>query len=367
MKIGILGSGQLGRMMALAGRPLGLTFSFYDTPLNPPISDLGPYFNPDVDDDALNKFIDANDVFTYEFENFLPDLAQKVAEKKPFYPFVENLARSQDRGREKRLFTELDIPVPPYEIARSEDEMQKAFQKLGVPVVVKTTTMGYDGKGQAVVRDLSVADTLWEKFQTEVIIEQFVPFRRELSQVAARNRRGDIVFYPLVENFHYEGILRYTLAPAPNLCDDLTVQAQNYVGRILDHLGYVGTCTLEMFETEAGLFANEMAARVHNSGHWTQDGAVTCQFENHLRGIMDWPLGQADVRCYTAMINIIGELNDPYQVLEMPGTHLHLYDKSERPGRKIGHMNICADSQADLVARIKELNRFLPACAPVLQ
>lgn len=366
MKIGILGSGQLGRMMALAGRPLGLTFSFYDTPPNPPIADLGPYFNPDVDGDALSKFIDANAIFTYEFENFLADLAQKVADQKPFYPFVENLARSQDRGKEKALFTDLDIPVPPYKIAQSEDEVQEAFETLGVPVVVKTTTMGYDGKGQAVVRDLATAETVWEKFETEVIIEQFVPFKRELSQVAARNKRGDIVFYPLVENFHHEGILRYTLAPAPNLRDELTAQAQQYVGRILEHLDYVGTCTLEMFETTEGLFANEMAARVHNSGHWTQDGAMTCQFENHLRGIMDWPLGQADVRCHTAMINIIGELNDPHQVLEVPGTHLHLYDKRERPGRKLGHINICADSHIDLVARIGELKRFLPDCAPVL-
>lgn len=367
MRIGILGSGQLGRMLALAGRPLGLTFSFYDTPPNPPISDLGPYFNPDVDDDALAKFIDANDVFTYEFENFLPDLAQQVADKKPFYPFVENLARSQDRGREKGLFTELDIPVPPYKIAASENEVKKAFEALGVPVVVKTTTMGYDGKGQAVVRELSVADTVWEQFQTEVIIEQFVPFRRELSQVASRNKNGDIVFYPLVENFHYEGILRYTLAPAPGVSAELTAQAQKYVGSILEHLNYVGTCTLEMFETEDGLFANEMAARVHNSGHWTQDGAVTSQFENHLRAIMDWPLGQTEVRCDTAMINIIGELSDPHQVLQMPGTHLHLYDKSERPGRKLGHINVCADSPADLIARIKDLQRFLPADAPVLQ
>ncbi len=256
--------------------------------------------------------------------------------------------------------------MPAYKIANSEDEVRAAFEALGVPVVVKTTTMGYDGKGQAVVRDLATAETVWETFQTEVIVEQFVPFQRELSQVAARNKRGELVFYPLVENFHHEGILRYTLAPAPNLRDDLTVQAQNYVGRILDHLDYVGTCTLEMFETEAGLFANEMAARVHNSGHWTQDGAVTCQFENHLRGIMDWPLGQADARCHTAMINIIGTLNDPYQVLEMPGTHLHLYDKSERPGRKIGHINICADSQESLIERVRDLHRFLPEDAPVL-
>ena len=366
MKIGVLGSGQLGRMLALAGRPLGLTFSFYDAPLNPPTSGLGTYFNSEINPDALAQFIASSDIFTYEFENFQPEVAHQVAKNKPFYPAVSNLICSQNRRNEKELFESLKISVPAYRIAHSEEELIQAIRELTPPVVVKTTTMGYDGKGQTVVRDLTKANTIWSEFQTEVIIEKFVPFVREVSQNAVRNKKGDIAFYPLVENHHHKGILRYTLAPAPNLKPEHETQAQHYVRSLLEHLNYVGSLTLEMFETENGLLANEMAARVHNSGHWSQNGAITCQFENHLRAIMDWPIGQTTPVGYTAMINIIGDHNTPHQVLEIPGAHLHLYDKSERPGRKLGHINVCANSYAELIDKIHQLARFLPAEAPIL-
>lgn len=366
MKIGILGSGQLGRMLALAGRPLGLTFSFYDTPLNPPASGLGTYFNSETCSDALAQFIASSDIFTYEFENFQPEVAHQVAKDKPFYPAVSNLICSQNRRNEKELFELLNISVPAYRIANSEEELIQAIRELTPPVVIKTTTMGYDGKGQTVVRDLTKADTIWADFQTEVIIEKFVPFVREVSQNAVRNQKGDIAFYPLVENHHHEGILRYTLSPAPNLNPECEIQAQKYVRSILEHLNYVGSFTLEMFETEDGLLANEMAARVHNSGHWSQNGAITCQFENHLRAILNWPIGQTTPLGYTAMINIIGTHNTPHQVLEIPGTHLHLYDKTERPGRKLGHINVCSDSYAELIDKIRQLARFLPAKTPIL-
>lgn len=366
MKVGILGSGQLGRMLALAGRPLGLTFSFYDAPHDPPASGLGTYFNSETNPDALAQFIASSDVFTYEFENFQPDVAHQVAKDKPFYPAVSNLICSQNRSNEKGLFESLNIPVPAYRIANSETELIQAIEELAPPVVVKTTTMGYDGKGQTVVRDLAKAKTLWADFETEVIIEKFVPFVREVSQNAVRNKKGDIKFYPLVENYHHEGILRYTLAPAPNLTSERENQAQDYVRSLLEHLDYVGSLTLEMFETEDGLLANEMASRVHNSGHWSQDGAITCQFENHLRAIMDWPIGQTTPLGYTAMINIIADHNNAHQALEIPGAHLHLYDKSERPGRKLGHINICAESFEELIKKIHQLARFLPAEAPIL-
>lgn len=367
MNVGILGAGQLGRMLALSGRPLGLTFSFYDAPENPSASQLGTYFNSEADADALTKFIAVSDVCTYEFENFQQDIAQQVEKAKPLYPAAKSLGNSQHRGKEKAFFEHCDIPVPPYRIAQSHSEIMQAIEELTLPVVVKTTTMGYDGKGQAVVRERAEAETLWEQFQTEVIIEQFVPFKREVSQIASRNQQGDTVFYPLVENYHHEGILRYTLAPAPNTQPERTEQAQTYVGNILKHLNYVGTLTLEMFETEDGLSANEMAARVHNSGHWTQNGAYTSQFENHLRAIMGWSLGCADARGISAMINIIAEHNNPHDALKIPGTYLHLYDKTERPGRKLGHINVCAESYAELIEKIHQLARFLPAEAPILQ
>lgn len=370
MRIGVLGAGQLGQMLALSGYPLGNRFTFFDT-TGSPSADIGETLC-DPSGAALQDFLAQVDVVTYEFEHLPLPLVQQVAAHKPLYPSAEALRVCQNREAEKSLFDALNIPVADYRLVDSAEQLADACRELmhqgAAAVVAKSITEGYDGKGQAVLRDPAEAQQAWQQIgHARLIVESFVNFVREVSIIAVRGREGDVVFYPLAENHHAEGILRYSLAPLPDVSASVQQQAEGYIHRLLDSLNYVGVLTLELFQQADGtLLANEMAPRVHNSGHWTQNGAVTSQFENHLRAVQGLPLGVTDAIAPTCMVNIIGTLGDVKALLEVEGAHLHLYGKSERPGRKLGHLNLVAEDLPTLLERVEQVSRLLPG-APAPQ
>jgi len=361
-RIGVLGAGQLGRMLAIAGYPLGQKFGFYGTSHDEPSALLGHMYNQSDDTNSLSQLVEFADVITYESENTSVEQVREIAKTTPVYPAEKSLFVSQHRGREKAMFDQLNIPCAPYQVVDSLESLKIAVAEIGLPAVLKTTTEGYDGKGQFVIKDESQVDQAWlEIGNRELILEGFVDFQRELSIVAVRNANNEHVYYPLVQNVHHEGILRYTIAPARQVSAEIQQQAEEYMHSLLDELDHVGVLTLELFETVDGLVANEMAPRVHNSGHWTIEGAYTSQFENHVRAITGLPLGDTSPRQpLAAMINIIGETGPVDKVLKMPNAFLHLYDKAERAGRKLGHINVLAVDEESLYKDIQALSDFLP-------
>lgn len=362
--IGILGAGQLGRMLAMAGYPLGQKFGFYGFSKDEPSALLGHMFTHEDETDSLEALIDWAEVMTYESENTDLEVVRRIeAAGVPVYPGPDSLYYSQHRGREKGLFRELDIPTAPFEVVDSLEALQRAVETIGTPSILKTTTEGYDGKGQYRLRSAEDVQAAWAAIgEREAILEGFVNFHRELSIIAVRGRTGEMVFYPLVENQHHEGILRLTLAPAEAIDPAIQHAAQDYMRRLMTRLDHVGVLTLELFETDAGLVANEMAPRVHNSGHWTIEGAQTSQFENHIRAITGLPLGSTQpLTSWCAMVNIIGRTGPIEDALRLPGVHVHLYDKTERPGRKLGHLNVVAHSAWAREQALTALAPFLPA------
>jgi 5-(carboxyamino)imidazole ribonucleotide synthase len=292
-------------------------------------------------------------VVTYEFENVPVAAANHLAERVPVYPSPRALEVAQDRLKEKHLFRDLGIGTAPFAPVETLADLTAAVEVLGLPAVLKTRTQGYDGKGQRVLRrgeDLAVAfGTLGGR---PLILEGFVPFRRELSILAARSRTGETAFWPLVENVHRDGILRLSIAPAQGGDATLTDAAAALAGRALEALDYVGVLAIELFEHDGRLLANEMAPRVHNSGHWTIEGSRTSQFENHLRAVLGLPLGSTGSIGVAAMVNLIGETPDPASLLEIDGSHLHLYGKPARPGRKLGHVTLVESDRAALDAAL---------------
>lgn len=360
--LGILGGGQLGRMMALAGRPLGFRFHFLEPKDGPPVTDLGPVIQAAYDDpDALSRLARATDVVTYEFENVSLEAARILSELGPLHPAPAALAMAQDRLDEKAGFQALGIPVAPHAPVETREELHEALEVLGYPAVLKTRRMGYDGKGQAVLQSPEDVASAWDRLgpRGPLILEGFVSFQRELSQVAVRGLDGEVAFYPLTENVHREGILVESLAPAPNVTSALTDQAQGFLRDLLSHLEYVGVLAVEFFQTPQGLVANEMAPRVHNSGHWTQDGAECSQFENHVRAVTGLPLGSTKARGPIRMLNLLGEVPDARRLLELPGVHLHLYEKAPRPGRKLGHVNVTGSSSEQVDERAAAVRKLL--------
>ena len=364
MKIGILGAGQLGRMLALSGLPLEHQFFFYD-PSGKPTAGIGTIYanesGKESEEQLINRFLNQVDVVTYEFENISHPLTLEIAESKPLHPSSESIRVCQNRKFEKQLFTDIGIPTAPYRIASSLEALKTAVNTLGTPVVVKSVTEGYDGKGQAVIRAPEETEEAWNQINhPELLVESFVNFNRELSIIAVRSQSGEVRFYPLAENIHHNGILRYSIAPAPQVNAELQNEAESYIRGLLEAMNHVGVLTLELFETDKGLIANEMAPRVHNSGHWTIEGAQCSQFENHIRAVADQPLGSTEADRVSCMVNIIGKKGDINQLLSLPYVHLHLYDKEERDGRKLGHINIQADSYKELVWRVENVAAILP-------
>ncbi len=365
MNIGVLGAGQLGRMLALAGYPLANRFTFLDT-TGHPSAGIGEVIILNLDEEPdrrhLEAFLEKVDLVTYEFEHLPVSLVQAIEEVKPVYPSSEAIRVCQNRAEEKALFDRLGIPTPAYRLVESAEALEAAARELGCPVVAKSVTEGYDGKGQAVIRDPSEAADAWRSIKhPRLIVEAFVDFVREVSIIAVRGRDGQVAFYPMAENQHLDGILRYSIAPMPDLDDSVQQTADGYIRALLDELDYVGVLTLELFQTrDGGLLANEMAPRVHNSGHWSIDGAVTSQFENHLRAIQGLPLGDTSARMPTCMVNVIGREGEAAEILTLPDAHLHRYDKSERPGRKLAHVNLLAPTHDALLERVRACAALLP-------
>lgn len=340
--IGILGAGQLGRMLALAGYPLGMRFRFLDPASNSPASLLADHLAFDYTEKfALEEFARGLGVVTYEFENVPVDAARYLEKFVPVYPSPIALEKAQDRFIEKSFFCELDIPTPKF-----TTDMNIS---VGFPAVLKTRRMGYDGKGQTIINS---AAQLKDQNSNEMILEEFVSFERELSIIAVRSKSGETRFYPLVENQHRDGILRLSLVTG-NVPAELQQQAEEYAARVMSALEYVGVLTIEFFEKDGRLLANEMAPRVHNSGHWTIEGAVTSQFENQLRALSDAPLGSTSPLGACAMVNLIGTVPDVKSILKIEGAHLHLYDKAPRPKRKLGHITFV---EKDVETLQKKLN-----------
>jgi 5-(carboxyamino)imidazole ribonucleotide synthase len=358
-RVGIVGAGQLGRMLALAGYPLGIHCLFLDRSASSPAAQVAPILTGDLEDPALLAALAAgSDVLTFDWENISGKALAPLEKLTQVRPPRAALEVSQDRIAEKALFSKLRIPVAAHAAIDSKAQLMRAIRKLGLPGVLKTRRLGYDGKGQFVVRGLPQIDEAWAAIGGPgLIYEKFQHFSREVSIVGARSALGDTVFYPLSANTHGGGILHYSIAPYAN--PGLERRARIYLKRVMNALAYVGVLTIEFFVVQGRLIANEMAPRVHNSGHWTIEGCVTSQFENHLRAICDLPLGSTRALGHTAMINFLGKMPDRERLLAVDGLAFHDYGKEPRPGRKLGHCTIlksrAAERNSALVDTLKSI------------
>ncbi|MDZ4771872.1 MAG: 5-(carboxyamino)imidazole ribonucleotide synthase [Planctomycetota bacterium] len=348
-RIGILGRGQLARMLERAGQPLGQHFEFVDDP--------------------SARFMSGVEVVTFESENWSVRDVERAAAGVPVFPSTRALSIGQDRQYEKELFDRLGIATAEWSWISRGFELPDAVERVGVPSIVKTRRGGYDGRGQWTLRTLAdIGRVAVELGERSAIVEQLVPFRRELSIVAARGADGAIVYYPLVENHHERGCLRITLAPA-RVDERIQSSARTMIRALLVELDYVGVLALELFEVAARdgtstLCANEIAPRVHNSGHWTIEGSKTSQFENHLRAISGLPLGDTETLGPSAMLNLLSHLPELRAVLSVPGAHPHVYDKEPAPGRKLGHVTLRADTESELARRLDELSLRIDISLP---
>jgi len=359
--VGILGGGQLARMLALASHSLGLRVRVFDPAPDAAAAAVAEHICAPWDDvAAIARFCEGLEVATLEFESVPLATALAVAAKVRLAPSVRALAATQDRLAEKQLALNLGIPATPFANIECIDDIERAARQIGFPAVLKHRTLGYDGRGQTVVRSSEEVRAAWrEGGERPSLLEELVNFDRELSLVAARTTGGQIALYPLVENLHRDGILRRTIAPAPDVSNAVAAEAQRSTALLLAHLDYTGVITLEFFERDGLLLLNEIAPRVHNSGHWSIEGSETSQFENHLRAILDLPLGSTALVGCSALVNIIGILPDAERILRMPDTHLHLYGKAPRDGRKLGHVTARAPDALLLEERMKTLQQLL--------
>jgi 5-(carboxyamino)imidazole ribonucleotide synthase len=361
MTVGIVGAGQLGRMLALAGYPLGLDFLCLDPAADAPAGQVAPLLHGAFTDPALLKRLAQRcEVLTFDWENVPAQSLQAVtrAHGARICPPVAALTAAQDRVSEKRLFEQLQIPTTRWQAAGSQAQLQRALAAIGLPGVVKTRRLGYDGKGQAVVRSAADAARAWQQLGgAPLIYEELVPFDCEVSIIGARSVTGEIAIYPLCGNVHAQGILRVTRAPYGP--PQWQRSAATYLRRILRHFRYTGILAIEFFVRRGRLIANEMAPRVHNSGHWTIEGALTSQFENHLRAILGLPLGSTRALGHSGMVNLIGSIPARAGLLKLDGLHLHDYGKKPRPGRKVGHCTLVEGTAARRDARTLRLLKDL--------
>ena len=363
MRIGIIGAGQLGQMLGLAARELGLEVCYLDPSPAPPAAGCGPVVQRPFDDpDALADMAALCDVITYEFENVPVAALQQIEGRVPVYPPVAALRHAQDRLYEKQLFEELGVPLAGYRTVDTRADLVAAATELGLPLVVKTRRLGYDGKGQYVVRTGDDVDAAWRALRGQALIaEQWIPFDFEVSSIGVRDARGNVRIYPLTRNVHRNGILHTSRSPidAPGLAE-LAAAATR---KLLEHLDYVGVLALELFALGNKLLANEFAPRVHNSGHWTIEGAATSQFENHLRAVAGLPLGPTENRGHAGMLNLIGEI--PAAARELQEGTLHDYGKQPRPGRKLGHITVTAKHAEQRDALLDVIEETVTQSAPV--
>lgn len=362
-RVGVLGAGQLGRMLAIAGLPLDIRCQFFDPVAGSPASHLAEQKVADYGDlPALNSFAAGVEVITYEFENVPVEAARLLEQRQPVLPPPLALEKSQDRLVEKSFFRELGIPTPKFVTVNTIKQLTDGLDIIGRPAVLKTRRLGYDGKGQIKIERGAEIEAAWNLLKgAPLILEQHIPFEREFSILAVRNQQGETAFYPLIENHHRNGILRLSLAPAPGVTAELQSEAEACARKLLTRLDYVGVLAIEFFLHGGHLLASEMAPRVHNSGHWSIEGAVTSQFENHMRAVTGLPLGAVDVNGVCAMLNLIGTLPDAARLLAIPGVHLHHYGKEPRPNRKLGHITLLAPHRTALRAIMKIVAETLSA------
>jgi 5-(carboxyamino)imidazole ribonucleotide synthase len=365
MRVGVLGGGQLGRMLALAGHRLGFTFRFLDPSSDAPARRVGELVVGDWSDaGAIERFVSGLDLVTYEFENVPASAAHRIADETPVFPPVAALETAQDRLCEKALFNSLGIPTAPYAPVSSLAELEAAVDGVGAPGILKTRRAGYDGKGQARLGTARDTGAAWAALtqgasSAELIYERFVDFEREVSVVGVRSADGATAMYPLTRNVHAAGILRASFAPDGD--GALERRAHAATRAVMERLRYVGVMAIELFVVRdasgaSTLVANEIAPRVHNSGHWTIEGAVTSQFENHLRAIAGLPLGETSMvlpGAHAAMLNLIGATGPLAGTLAIPGAHAHLYGKQEREGRKVGHVTFVGTDPRVLEDRVR--------------
>jgi 5-(carboxyamino)imidazole ribonucleotide synthase len=356
-----MGAGQLGQMLALAGSRLGCEFRFLSPDEHAPAGRIAELIVADYNNqEALAHFAEGLDVATYEFESISAGAVQFVAGRVPVHPSPAALELAQDRAAEKQGFERLGIPTAPFAVVDSMREIREALAHTGTPAMLKSRRHGYDGKGQAAIRTRDDVATAWVTIgAVPSIVESMVKFRRELSIIGVRSTTGETAYYPLVENHHSEGILRFSLAPAPSVSEEIQALAEDYASRIMLDLDYAGVLALELFETPEGLVANEVAPRVHNTGHWSIEGADTSQFENHLRAICGMPLGSTGMHGAAGMVNVIGVEPNFGGLQAVEDVHVHMYGKSPAPKRKLGHITVTADDLDGVRAKVGQLRNVI--------
>jgi len=364
-KVLVLGAGQLARMMALASKPLNIEVRAYDVGSDKVID---PLVNSLVYGDLEDGLAFA-DVITAEFEHISHDVLAICEATGKLFPSSQAIKTGGDRRLEKALLDDAEVANAPHKIIHTKEDFDAALDSLSLPLILKSALAGYDGKGQWRLKDKAESEAIWLDIQAffdgakgseqqGVIAEQMIPFDREVSLVGVRNKHGETYAYPLTENHHCNGVLSVSLAV--NEKQELQKQAAEAFDSIANTLDYVGVLAIEFFQVGDKLLVNEIAPRVHNSGHWTQQGSDTCQFENHIRAVVDLPLGSTHLVRPAAMINILGPDHVDHQVLNVPSVAMHWYGKSKRPGRKMGHINVCGDTKAQLIERLNKIASILP-------
>ncbi|EHK7406458.1 TPA: 5-(carboxyamino)imidazole ribonucleotide synthase [Vibrio parahaemolyticus] len=360
MHVLVLGSGQLARMMSLAGAPLNIQISAYDVGSGNVVHPL----TQQVLGHGLENAIEQVDAITAEFEHIPHDVLDICELSGKFLPSTAAIKAGGDRRVEKALLDNAGVRNAKHYVIETREDFERAIEHVGIPMVLKSALGGYDGKGQWRLKEAAQIETIWAEMAeciaatpTQAIVaEEFVPFNREVSLVGARGKDGSVEVYPLAENVHTNGVLSLSTAiDAP----ELQAQAKQMFTAVADSLDSVGVLALEFFDVEGTLLVNEIAPRVHNSGHWTQQGAETCQFENHLRAVCGLPLGSTKLIRETSMVNILGEDTLPEALLAMDGCHIHWYGKEKREGRKMGHINVCGDYPGELHRRLCALAEVL--------
>ncbi|ENJ2789814.1 5-(carboxyamino)imidazole ribonucleotide synthase [Vibrio parahaemolyticus] len=369
MHVLVLGSGQLARMMSLAGAPLNIQISAYDVGSGNVVHPL----TQQVLGHGLENAIEQVDAITAEFEHIPHDVLDICELSGKFLPSTAAIKAGGDRRVEKALLDNAGVRNAKYYVIETREDFERAIEHVGMPMVLKSALGGYDGKGQWRLKEAAQIETIWAEMaeciaatpKQAIVAEEFVPFNREVSLVGARGKDGSVEVYPLAENVHTNGVLSLSTAiDAP----ELQAQAKQMFTAVADNLDYVGVLALEFFDVEGTLLVNEIAPRVHNSGHWTQQGAETCQFENHLRAVCGLPLGSTKLIRETSMVNILGEDTLPETLLAMDGCHIHWYGKEKREGRKMGHINVCGDYPGELHRRLCALAEVLdPMTFPAVQ
>lgn len=361
MRVAIVGGGQLARMLALAGLRLGMQFSFLldgkDRRETACIEGLGKQvlLEHPADWQAVFEALGTPDLITVEKEQIDLAVLQGLSQYCPVYPSAQAFEICSYRQRQKQMLDQLQIATAPWRYLPAGGQLPQDCDALRYPLFAKSTHNAYDGRNQFILSDHQALRSFWQQHaDSSWIVEESIHFSRELSIIAMRSATGEMRFYPAVENHHRNGVLIYSISPAPEISSAQQNTMEGYARAIMSSMDYIGVLAIECFQVEDGLIVNEIAPRVHNSGHWTSNGSSTCQFENHLRAIAGLPLGATDSIGYTAMVNLLGVEAPPLGLLSSHSS-LHWYNKASRPGRKVGHINLHNPSLPALQADIDEL------------